>query len=113
MNMRRILIATIIGALCGVFCAYGTANIENPTFPLTTGLLVSIFYNRLLIGLFIGMGDNIRLHPVLRGSLIGAVMTMAISIIPLTDGQLMGGVTFLIFGIIYGIIADVIATRFS
>ena len=113
MNTRRIVIATIIGALCGVFCAYGMANMEDPTFPLTTGLLASTFYNRLLIGLFVGLGDNIRLHPVLRGGLIGAIITIAMSIYPIADGQPMGGIILLAFGVVYGIIADVVATRFS
>jgi len=113
MNTRRIVLATIVGALCGLFCAYGTSTMENPGFPVTTGLLVSIFYNRLLIGLFVGIGDNIRLHAVPRGALIGAVITMAMSIIPFMDGRPNGGMILLVFGIIYGIIADAVATRFS
>ena len=113
MNTRRILIATIIGALCGLFCAYGTLTIKDPSFPVTTGLLASVFYNRLLIGLFVGIGENIRLHPVTRGALIGAIIATAMSIIPFLDGRPEGGIVFLVFGIIYGIIADTVATRFS
>jgi H+/Cl- antiporter ClcA len=113
MNPKRVLIATIVGALCGVFCAYGTSQIKDPSFPVTAGVLASVFYNRLLIGFFVGLADNIKLHSVIRGALIGAIISLAMSIIPIIDGQAMGGITLLIAGIIYGILADVIATRFS
>ncbi|KPL04439.1 MAG: hypothetical protein AMJ90_01045 [candidate division Zixibacteria bacterium SM23_73_2] len=113
MKAKRVLIATIIGGLCGIFCAYGTSQMKNPNFPVTSGILVSVFYNRLLIGFFVGIADNIKLHSVIRGALIGAIVTLAMSIIPLIDGQPMGGIIFLIAGIVYGIIADVLATLFS
>ena len=113
MNTKRVLIATAIGFLAGLFCAYGTMNLEDPNFAVTTGLLASIVYNRVLIGFVIGIADNIKLHPVLRGALIGAGITIAMSIIPILDGDVMGGLILIGFGIIYGIIADVVATRFS
>lgn len=114
MNRKRVIIATIIGALCGIFCSGSIATTPNPGFPLTLGLLIgSFFYNRVLIGLVVGIADNINLHPVLRGGLIGAIITLTISLIPIIDGQPYGGILLLVFGIIYGIIADVIATRFS
>lgn len=70
MNGKRIVIATVIGLLCGLFCAYGTAKMEDPGFVITTGLLAAIVYNRVLIGVVIGIADDIKLHPVLRGALI-------------------------------------------
>ena len=112
-NPKRVLIASVIGLLCGLFCAYGTVTMENPGFLITTGLLASIVYNRVLIGLFVGLGDNIKLHPILRGGLIGAIITMGLSIFSIFDGQIMGGLTLLGFGVVYGIIADVVATRVS
>lgn len=38
---------------------------------------------------------------------------MAMSIIPIFDGDAVGGLTLIGFGVVYGIIADVVATRFS
>ena len=116
MNKKRVLIATAIGLLSGFFCSYGTmmmAESGEATFPVTAGILASIVYNRVLIGFVVGIAEGIRLHPVLRGAVIGAVITMAMSIIPILDGNAMGGLNLIGFGIIYGIIADVIATRFS
>jgi len=76
-NAKRIAIATVIGLLCGLFCAYGTimAAESKPELIITTGLLALIVYNRILIGLFVGVGDNITLHPVIRGALIGAIIS--------------------------------------
>jgi type III secretory pathway component EscS len=113
MNTKRVLIATVIGALSGIFCAYGTSQLENPAFPITMGLLASVFYNRLLIGIFVGIADNIKLNPVIRGAILGAIVTMAMSIIPIVDGQLSGGLILIGFGVVYGIIADVVATKLS
>jgi Na+/H+-dicarboxylate symporter len=80
MNTKRVLIAAIIGLICGLFCAHRTmmmAKKGEATFPVTAGILASIVYNRLLIGLVVGIVDNIRLHSVLRGGLIGTIITMA------------------------------------
>ncbi|MEA1925324.1 MAG: hypothetical protein U9M95_05580 [Candidatus Altiarchaeota archaeon] len=70
MGEKRVLIALTVGALCGLFCAYGTASMEDSGFPVTVGILASVFYNRLLMGLVIGLGESIRLHPVFRGAII-------------------------------------------
>lgn len=115
MNGKRIAIATTIGLLCGLFCAYGTLQIaeSKPALVITTGLLALIVYNRILIGLFIGVADNIPLHPVIRGALIGALLSLAMAIMPMIDTGLTDGLTLIAFGIVYGIIADVIATKFS
>ncbi len=113
MNTKRVLIATAIGLLCGLFCAYGTATMENPGFVITTGILASTVYNRMLIGFVVGISDGIKLHPVIRGAIIGAGITMAMSIIPIVDGNAVGGLVFIGFGVVYGIIADVVATKFS
>lgn len=37
--MRRVLIATLLGALTGAFCAGSIARAPDPGFPLTTGIL--------------------------------------------------------------------------
>lgn len=113
MNRKRVVIATTIGALCGIYCAGSIAMTPDPGFPLTTGMLAMYFYGRLLIGFFVGIGDNIKLHPAIRGASLGAILSLAISMVPLVDGALFGGLLLVIFGIIYGIIADVVATKLS
>lgn len=113
MNGKRIAIATVIGLLCGLFCAHGTSTLEDPNFVVTNGLLAAIVYNRALIGFVVGIGEDIKLHPVLRGALIGAGITMAMSIFTIVDGDTAGGLVLIAFGVVYGIIADLVATKFS
>lgn len=72
-----------------------------------------IVYNRILIGLFVGVGDNITLHPVIRGALLGAIISLAMAILPMIDTGLTDGLTLIAIGVVYGIIADFVATKFS
>ncbi|KAF5427616.1 MAG: hypothetical protein C5S41_01270 [Candidatus Methanomarinus sp.] len=116
MNIKRVIIATAIGLLTGLFCAYGTVMLSDKgelDFVLTTGILASIVYNRILIGFVIGIADNIEIHTILRGAIIGAVISMGMGIMSLIDGDVIGGLTIIGFGVVYGIIADVVATKFS
>ena len=115
MNGKRIAIATVIGFLCGLFCAYGTVWIaaSKPTLIVTTGLLAVVVYNRVLLSLFVGLGDTIPLHPVLRGALIGVIVSLAMALMNMIDVDISDGAAFIGFGIVYGIIADVVATKFS
>ena len=117
MNWKRLIVALVVGALCGLFCAYGTSQLDPesigiPGFEITFALLAATFYNRLLIGLVIGLSGGIVFlkgklaNAALRGAILGAIVTVAISFY--------GGAEILIvFGIIYGIIIDVAATKFA
>ena len=116
MNSKRILIATFIGLLAGLFCAYGTiwmAENGELEIELTAGLLSVIIYNRILLGFVVGIADGIKLHPVLRGALLGMGVGMAMSIMSIAEGNLMGGLSLMPFSIAYGIVADVVATKFA
>ncbi|UCD04305.1 MAG: hypothetical protein JSW73_01555 [Candidatus Woesearchaeota archaeon] len=112
MNRKRIAIAVLIAALFGAFCAYGTSTIEIPGFEMTVAYLSTIFYARLLLGVFVGIGDNIKIlkgtykNAALRGAIFGILTSIVISFYG-------GAVTFIGAGIIYGIITDLLATRFS
>ena len=66
-----------------------------------------------LIGLVIGIGDRIMLNCVLRGAIIGAVISLMMGIFPLLEGDTMSALTVIGFGVVYGIIADVVATKIS
>ena len=117
MNTKRILIATAIGFLCGLFCAYGTIMVvdkgELDPQLATAGSLAFIVFNRILIGLVVGIGDRIKMNCVARGAIIGAVISLMIGIFPLLEGDIMSALTVIGFGVVYGIIADVVATKFS
>ncbi|NPD46051.1 MULTISPECIES: hypothetical protein [unclassified Lentimicrobium] len=116
MHGKRFLIATAIGALAGAFCAYGTkmsSDAGELGFVATTGIIGSVFYNRLLIGMFIGFMGNCRPHPVIRGAIAGIIVSMGLGITPLLDGKPMGAVILVGAGMVIGIIIDVVATWLS
>ena len=108
MNIKRIIIATILGVLCGLFCMYGTIT----KFPGEFGafMLIGIVYNRALIGLVIGISDNIDLHPALRGAIIGVVVSMAMAIFS-GDSDSSGALIVLAFGLVYGVLIDVVTSK--
>jgi hypothetical protein len=80
--------------------AYG-AMVKFP--EIGTLALIGTVYNRTLIGIVIGIGDNIDLHPVLRGAIIGVIVSLAMAIFD-------GAWILLGFGIVYGILTDVITS---
>ena len=112
MNLKRLLIALLVAGLFGLFCAYGTSSVEIEGFEITLPYLLTIFYARLLIGFFVGFGDNVELiknkyqNAAVRGAMFGLITSIVIAFYG-------GGEYFIIFGITYGIITDLIATRFS
>ncbi len=103
MLVKRLIIATILGILCGIFCMYGTIA-KFPEFAADTLFLAGIVYNRTLIGIVIGIADNIDLHPALRGAVIGVVVSMAMAIFD-AAWILLG------FGLVYGVLIDVVTSK--
>lgn len=113
MHAKRFFIATLLGALAGAFCAYGTkmsSDAGELTFVATSGIIASVFYNRLLLGMFVGLFGACRLHPALRGALVGAVVSLGLGITPLLDGQPQGAAVLVGAGVVYGVIIDLITT---
>jgi hypothetical protein len=106
------LISLAVAALCGVFCAYWTSGVEIPGFEITLPYLLTIFYNRLLMGFVIGLAGGIRilkkesLNSLIRGIIIGAIISVGISFYG-------GGFAFIGAGILYGALTDLLATRFD
>ncbi|UCD03175.1 MAG: hypothetical protein JSV63_00885 [Candidatus Aenigmatarchaeota archaeon] len=111
-NWKRMGIALTLAGIFGFFCAWGTSNVEIPGFEMTMPYLLTIFYGRLLVGLVIGLAEHVKLvagemkNAAVRGGILGAIVTVVISFYG-------GAGVFILAGIIYGIITDVLATRFG
>lgn len=108
MNTIRVLISIALGILFGAICAFGSAG-NLPSAVPAAPILATIFYNRVLLGLVIGIADGIDAHPVLRGAVLGALVSLAIAIPSGTTG----GPILIATGVIYGIITDFLATKYS
>ena len=81
-------------------------------FQTTIQYLLTIFYNRLLIGFVVAFSESIKIfnkdpqNSILRGSLIGAIVSIALFIQT-------GSPTFIPPGIVFGAIADFLATKYG
>ena len=90
MNTKRVIIATVMGGLCGIFCVYGAVW----KYPGRFGMLIlaSIIYNRALLGFVIGIADNIKIHPIAKGAILGAIVSIAMAI----PSGISGGLTLVL-----------------
>lgn len=113
MHAKRFVIATILGAVFGAFCAYGTKSSSDAGtlgFVATSGIIGSVFYNRMMIGMFIGLLGKCKPHPIFRGAIAGILISMGLGITPILDGNSMGGVILLGAGAVIGIIIDLLTS---
>lgn len=106
--MKRVYVGLIAGAVLGVFCIIG-ANARS-TEPLTTAYLFGFWYNRVIMGLLIGLisFDTSLSKRLLRGFIVGIVVSFAFySATEFYDllGFLVGGV--------YGIIIEYVTYKYA
>jgi len=111
--LKRLIITTVIGVLTGLYCAGSLLVIAPPGVTPEPWFMVMIVYSRTLQGFLIGCADVVPLHWVVRGGGIGALMSLQLCIVPLASHNYFGGVLLLVAGIIYGILADGIASRMT
>lgn len=106
-NTRRIKISLALGVIAGVICLYGTMT----SIPgvLTIPILATIFYDRILLGFVVGIADGFKINPLIRGAIIGAVVSLLIAI----PSGITGGALLVGAGVVYGIFIDLVATKFS
>ena len=104
--MASILICAAGGVLCFLFVMRRMG--ENPL-----GMALSILYERLLIGVSIGFCGDIHLRPSLRGALLGVLFSLLWSIVFLCEGRILLAIIHCLFGIIYGVVADLVASSWS
>jgi hypothetical protein len=98
---KRVLYGLILGALLGVVCIVG-AQLRMPG-QLSSAYLFSFWYNRVLIGLVIGLFSkpkSLRIG-LLRGLVLGAFVSFAFySATEFLD------ITGFIAGLVYGVIIE-------
>ena len=107
--MKRLPLALLTSAILGVFCIIGVSI----RLGVNELFLISTFVNRLIIGLVIGLAPYYKIKSttnniVLRGALLGFIIS----------GSLYLSTNFIdtpgfFAGIVYGMIIDYVATRYS
>ena len=108
---KRLAIGLVMGAILGIFCIVGVGL--RVGFEDNRLFLLAMWYNRVVMGLVIGLAGGLRLvdskHNVLvRGFVLGLVVTTAITL----SSEFRDWPSFFA-GLAYGVIIDWVATRYS
>ena len=108
MLTKRIKICVVSGAVLGVFCivgAYVRSGYQSEAY-----YLFALWYNRLLMGLLIGLaGANLELSKVIgRGALFGLIVSFAFY-----SSTGFNDVVSFLAGMVYGIIIEYIAFKYD
>jgi len=104
---KRVIIGLTTGAILGIFCIIG-AQVRSD-FTQSVSYLFSFWYNRVLMGLVIGLfSSQYKLHfLLLRGAILGALISLAFySATGFSD--LIG----FLAGIVYGVIIEFVLYKF-
>jgi len=104
---KRVLIGIISGALLGVVCIIG-ATLRS-TEALGTSYLIAFWYNRVLIGLVVGLisRNTLKLR-ILHGVMFGTLVSFAFY-----SSTNFADVVGFIAGIIYGVIISLVIYYFD
>jgi hypothetical protein len=108
---RRLAIGILMGAFLGVFCIFGVGL--RIGFGGNELFLFSMWYNRVVMGLVIGLAGGLQLvdskyNVFVRGLVLGLVVTAAITF----TSEFRDWPSFFA-GVAYGVIIDWVATRYS
>jgi uncharacterized membrane protein len=107
MNKTRMTAALATGALLGVVCIVG-AQVRSG-FSQTPAALFSLWYNRVIIGLVVGMAGRAadKAAAIKRGALLGLLVSFAhFAAVAFTD------VVSFLAGVVYGVIIEWVCLRF-
>ncbi|TFG02779.1 MAG: hypothetical protein EU542_04105 [Promethearchaeota archaeon] len=110
MNYKRLSISFILGIIFGFLCLLG--NVLTGATPY----LIAALYNRIILGVLIGLAEDIKIKkqednlitPLVRGAIFGAFVSIGFAFF--LQSIL---ISFLIAGIIFGLLIDLIATKLT
>ena len=113
-DLKRIGLATLIGAVLGIFCILGAGG-RVGGWKGNEILLIGLWYNRVIMGLLIGFAGDLQLikksnsskwlSSILRGAILGLLVSLQFYL----STNLLDLLSFLA-GIFYGIIIDFLCT---
>ncbi len=106
MRGLRLLVTTLLGFVFGVVCWLLSSSGQQ---EMTTGVAWSIIFSRTLIGFVIGISAwkiNYMLHGIIMGFIVS--LPMALSTLGVPELGIKVFLGFLIMGIIYGFLIELI-----
>jgi hypothetical protein len=111
-DYRRLTVSLVSGALLGIVCIVGV-GLRSGGFGGNELFLLAMWYNRLVMGLVIGLADGLRLtdgsaNRYVRGAILGLAVSLAIFLS--TEFR---DVPSFLAGIVYGLIIEHVAARYA
>jgi hypothetical protein len=107
MLTKRLRLSLFVGAILGIFCIIGVGYRQG--YAGNELYLFAMWYNRIIMGLVIGLAGNwMKKRYILRGLILGTLVTTAFYLS--TGFRDLPG---FLAGIAYGVIIDYIATKYS
>jgi Mg/Co/Ni transporter MgtE len=108
---KRLIVSVLLGALLGIFCIIGIGF--RLGFDGNGLFLFSAWYNRVLMGLLIGLAAPLvivknKYNPIVRGLLLGLIVSYSWYVA--SGNRDTAGFAA---GIAYGVIIDWVATKYS
>lgn len=108
---KRLTIGILMGAFLGLFCIAGVGL--RIGFAGNELFLFSMWYNRVVMGLVVGLAGGLRIvdspyNVYVRGLVLGLVVTAAITF----TSEFRDWPSFFA-GLVYGVLIDWVATRYS
>jgi hypothetical protein len=72
---KRLLVGGLLGAIIGVVAAYAASTHGVPgAFDWGSAMFWSIIFNRMTLGIIIGMGGVFTVHPIITSLKIGPIL---------------------------------------
>jgi hypothetical protein len=115
-NLKRIVFATLIGAILGILCILGASG-RIGGWSGNEVILIGLWYNRVIMGLVIGFAGDLILikkgkyskwvNSTIRGALLGLLISLQFYL----STNFLDLLSFLA-GILYGIVIDILCTLF-
>jgi len=110
---KRIGIGLLTGAILGLLCIVGVGT--RIGFSGNLVYLIGMWYNRVIMGLIVGLSERIifvennpKYNSILRGAIIGLIVTTAILL-----STSFRDIPSFFAGIVYGVIIDLVSTSKS
>jgi hypothetical protein len=109
---KRLKTSVVVGALLGVFCIIG-GSVRAGGLAGNELYLLALWYNRVIIGLTIGLAGQWRLvngarNRYIRGALLGFLVSSAFFL----STEMRDTIAFFA-GIVYGVIIEYVAQRYD
>ena len=116
-NIKRVGLATLLGAILGVFCILGASG-RIGGWTGNEILLIGLWYNRVVMGIIIGFAGDFHLvkndnrskwlNSILRGIIFGTLVSLQFYL----TTSFLDLLSFLA-GIGYGIVIDLVSSLFT